>query len=49
MIKYVLNSGGIKNAPKLKKQFYQELVKGLGNNPQVFAVQLRPRKRVLGS
>jgi hypothetical protein len=34
MIKYVLNSGGIKNQPKLKKQFHQELVKGIGNAPK---------------
>lgn len=34
MTKYVLNSGGIKNEPKLKKQFHQELVKGLGNAPK---------------
>lgn len=34
MTKYVLNSGGIKRQPELKKQFHQELVKGLGNNPK---------------
>lgn len=34
MTKYVLNSGGKKNEPKLKKQFHQELVKGLGNAPK---------------
>ena len=34
MTKYVLNSGGIKNEPKLKKQFHQELVKGLGDMPK---------------
>ncbi len=34
MIKYVLNSGGLKRQPKLKKEFHQELVKGLGNNPR---------------
>ncbi len=34
MIKYVLNSGGIKNEPKLKKQFHQEIVKGLGDSPR---------------
>jgi hypothetical protein len=33
MTKYVVNSGGIKNAPNLKKQFHQELVKGLGDTP----------------
>jgi hypothetical protein len=34
MTKYVINSGGIKNEPKLKKQFHQELVKGLGSAPK---------------
>lgn len=34
MIKYVLNSGGIKNQPVLKKEFHQELVKGLANTPK---------------
>lgn len=34
MTKYVLNSGGIKNEPALKKQFHQELIKGLGNAPR---------------
>lgn len=34
MTKYVLNSGGIKNQPKLKKQFHQALVKTLGNTPK---------------
>lgn len=34
MTKYVLNSGGIKRHPNLKKQFHQELVKGLGNSPK---------------
>lgn len=34
MTKYVLNSGGIRNQPELKKQFHQELVKGLGNAPK---------------
>lgn len=34
MTKYVLNSGGIKRHPKLKRQFHQELVKGLGSNPK---------------
>ncbi len=34
MTKYVLNSGGIKRQPELKKQFHQELVKGLGYNPK---------------
>jgi len=34
MTKFVLNSGGIKNQPELKKQFHQELVKGLGSAPK---------------
>lgn len=34
MTKYILQSGGIKRQPELKKQFHQELVKGLGNNPK---------------
>lgn len=34
MTKYVLNSGGVKHQPKLKKQFHQEIVKGLGKNPK---------------
>lgn len=34
MTKYVVNSGGIKNEHRLKKQFHQELVKGLGEAPR---------------
>jgi hypothetical protein len=34
MTKYVLNSGGIKRQPTLKKNFHQELVKNLGNSPK---------------
>jgi hypothetical protein len=34
MTKYVIQSGGIRNQPELKKQFHQELIKGLGNNPK---------------
>lgn len=34
MTKYVLNSGGIKNQPELKKKFHQELVKSLGSAPR---------------
>ena len=34
MTKYVLNSGGIRNNPKLKKQFLRELIKTVGNNPK---------------
>ena len=34
MTKYVLNSGGIKRQPELKKNFHQELVKSLGDHPK---------------
>jgi len=34
MTKYILNSGGIKQQPALKKQFHQEIVKGLGPKPR---------------
>jgi len=34
MTKYVLQSGGMRRQPQLKKQFHQELVKGLGDNPK---------------
>ncbi|MCA9313330.1 hypothetical protein KDA08_03335 [Candidatus Saccharibacteria bacterium] len=34
MTKYVLNSGGIKNEPQLKKQFHRELIKDLGDAPK---------------
>ncbi|MCW1908386.1 MAG: hypothetical protein KIH63_003530 [Candidatus Saccharibacteria bacterium] len=33
MTKFVLNSGAIKNTPALKKQFHQEIVKGLSKKP----------------
>ena len=34
MTKYVVQSGGIKNQPKLMRKFHQEIVKGLGNTPK---------------
>jgi hypothetical protein len=34
MTKYVLNSGGIRHHPNLKKQFHQEIVKGQGERPK---------------
>ena len=34
MTKYVLNSGGIKNQPELKRDFHREIVQGLGNVPK---------------
>lgn len=33
MVKYVINSGGVKKQPKLKKQFHRELIKDLGTSP----------------
>lgn len=38
MTKYVLNSGGIKNQPELKKQFHLELVKNLDETPKFLLV-----------
>lgn len=35
MTKYVLQSGGIRNQPELKKQFHQEVVKDLGDSPKI--------------
>lgn len=34
MTKYVLNSGGIKNQPALKRKFHREIVKELGDKPK---------------
>jgi len=34
MTKYILNSGGIKREPRLKKLYHQEIVQGLGNAPK---------------
>jgi hypothetical protein len=34
MTKYVLNSGGIKRKPELKRKFHRELIASLGNNPK---------------
>lgn len=34
MTKYVLNSGGVKRHPQLKRQFHMELVLGLGTQPK---------------
>lgn len=44
MTKYILNSGGIKHQPELKKQFHQEMVKGLANKLQILIV-LFPQPR----
>lgn len=35
MTKYVLNSGGLKNAPDLAKEFFAEVVKGFGSSPKL--------------
>lgn len=35
MTKYVLNSGGIKRQPALKKKFHQEIVAGHGKKPHI--------------
>ena len=35
MTKYVLNSGGLRNNPSMSKEFFTEVVKGLGNNPRL--------------
>lgn len=35
MTKYILNSGGIKRYPELKKQFHQEIFKDLGAEPRI--------------
>ena len=35
MTKYVLNSGGINDKPDLARQFFGEVLKGLGNKPKI--------------
>ena len=35
MTKYILQSGGIKNQPKLKRMFHRETVDGLGGHPKI--------------
>ncbi len=35
MTKYVLNSGGLSNNPKRTKEFFDELIKDLGNKPKI--------------
>jgi len=35
MTKYVINSGGSKNNPELAKKFFAEIVKGLGEKPNI--------------
>lgn len=40
MTKYVLNSGGVKHEPRLKKLFHEELIEGLGNAPKFLLSRL---------
>jgi hypothetical protein len=35
MTKFILQSGGIRNQPKLKREFHQEIVKDVGTNPRI--------------
>jgi len=35
MTKYILNSGGLGNEPKLAKEYFNEIVKGLSKNPNI--------------
>jgi hypothetical protein len=35
MVKYVLNSGGMRNNPKLSREFFAEMLKGLGKKPKL--------------
>src|SRR3989344_3988715 len=35
MTKYILNSGGLRNNPKLARGFFTEIVKGLGKKPKL--------------
>ena len=45
MTKYILNSGGIKHQPELKKQFHQEIIRGLGNSPKfLICIFAQPRE-----
>lgn len=45
MTKYVLNSGGIRNNPGKAKEFFAEIVKGLGPKPKMLITQFsQPRE-----
>jgi len=45
MTKYILNSGGYRNNPEKAKQFFAEIVKGLGDNPSFLVVSFaQPRE-----
>lgn len=35
MVKYILQSGGLKNQPDLAKKYFKELLDGLGNKPKL--------------
>lgn len=35
MIKYILHAGGIANSPDSGAKFFNEVIKGLGNNPKI--------------
>jgi len=35
MTKYIINSGGLRNNPELAKDFFAEIVKGLGKKPNI--------------
>jgi hypothetical protein len=35
MTKYILNSGGVKRYPDRKREFHQEMIKGLGSKPKI--------------
>lgn len=45
MTKYVLNSGGLRNAPVLAKAFFAEVLKDLGNTPKLLICNFaKPRE-----
>lgn len=45
MTKYVLNSGGFKNNPEMAKNFFAEIVRGLGKSPSYLIVAFaQPRE-----
>jgi hypothetical protein len=48
MTKYILNSGGIKHEPELKKKFHLELVKGLGDTPKFLLCNFSPKAASIG-
>jgi hypothetical protein len=48
MIKYILNSGGARNHPDRAKEFFAEIVDGLGNTPRMLVCFFCPAARGLG-